>query len=306
MDLRSLRHVVVLARKLSYTKAAEELGLSQSALSRSIQAIEQRANVRLFDRDRGGVHITTVGRDFVERAAALLRESDELDQLLRRAGSGTQGKIDFGMAPLPAAALLPAALSEGLASTPELRSHAYVRSAEALLSMLIREEIEFLVCTERQIPETAPVKATPLGAFPISLLVRAGHPLLAEGAQQDRQQFPLVVSAPFDRHEDGVAVGAPHIILEDHGALLRITETSDAIWLSSSFAVADEILAARIRELPPPYGRGNRRFPIVMYSLDRRSLSPAAVRLRDQFRARIRALSNRLAGALDDAASEQV
>ena len=44
MDLRILRHVVVLARQLSYTKAAEELGLSQSALSRSIQSIEQRTN----------------------------------------------------------------------------------------------------------------------------------------------------------------------------------------------------------------------------------------------------------------------
>jgi DNA-binding transcriptional LysR family regulator len=302
MDLRSLRYIVVLGRKLSYTKAAEELGLSQSALSRSIQAIEQRAGVRLFDRDRGGVHLTTIGRDFVERAAALLREADELDQVLRRAGTGAQGKIAFGMAPLPAAVLAPAALSEALASTPDLRSHVYVRSTEALLSLLTREEIEFLVCSEQQVPETAPVEATPLGMFPISLLVRAGHPLLAGGAARD--QFPLIVSAPFERHAQDAAVGEPHIILEDHGALMRITEASDAVWLSSSFAAADEIVQGRIRELPSPPGR-ERQFPIVMCSLDRRSLSPAALRLRDQFRSRIRALCDRLPASTpgDDAAA---
>jgi DNA-binding transcriptional LysR family regulator len=129
--------------------------------------------------------------------------------------------------------------------------------------------------------------------FPISLLVRAGHPLLASGAPEDRPQFPLVVSAPFERYAEGAAIGEPHIILEDHGALMRLTEASDAVWLSSSFAAADEILQGRIRELPRS---GERQFPIVMCSLDRRSLSPAALRLRDQFRARIRALSERLAG----------
>src|SRR5689334_6832497 len=113
MDLRSLRHVAVLARQLSFTKAAQELGISQSALSRSIQATEQRVKLRLFDRDRGGVHLTAVGREVAERAAALLREADDLDRLLDRAAGGAEGEASFGMAPLPAAALLPAVLARG-------------------------------------------------------------------------------------------------------------------------------------------------------------------------------------------------
>jgi DNA-binding transcriptional LysR family regulator len=69
IDLRSLRYVVGLARQLSFTKAADELGVSQSALSRSIQQVERRSAARLFDRDRGGVYLTAVGR-LLERAAA--------------------------------------------------------------------------------------------------------------------------------------------------------------------------------------------------------------------------------------------
>ena len=65
IELRSLRHVVVLSRLLSYTKAAQELCMTQSALSRSIQTTEEQLKARLFDRDRGGVHLTTLGRTFV-------------------------------------------------------------------------------------------------------------------------------------------------------------------------------------------------------------------------------------------------
>jgi DNA-binding transcriptional LysR family regulator len=52
MDLRRLRHVVILSKLQSYTRAAQELCITQSALSRSIQAIEKHAKVKLFDRDR--------------------------------------------------------------------------------------------------------------------------------------------------------------------------------------------------------------------------------------------------------------
>jgi DNA-binding transcriptional LysR family regulator len=309
MDLRSLRHVAALARRLSYTRAAEELGLSQSALSRSIQAIEQRAGVRLFDRDRAGVHPTAVGRAVAERAAAVLREADDLDRLLRGAARGSQGEVAFGMAPLLAAALAPAALTEALEATPELRSRVLVRAAEDLFALLLAERIEFLVCAEGQAPPGAPVKGELLGRFPTSLLVRAGHPLLSPEPPA-RGAYPLVVSAPFERQQ-GFALGPgaqiegpPRVVLEDHGALLRITEASDAVWLSSAFATADEILQGRLCELPWPARRGQSRFRVVMYSLDRRSLSPGALQFKARFRARIRWLAQSLPPSRGDGGAE--
>src|ERR1700758_5020046 len=168
MEIRTLRHVVVLARHLSYTKAAEELGLSQPALTRSIQLTEARARVRLFDRDRGGVHLTPVGRAFVKRAAGLVREADDLDRMLERASGGDQGEVAFGMAPLPAAALLPEILTHSVAEIPGLRRQIAVRNAEGLLPLLMAETLEFFVCAEGQIPETAPTKGVSLGWFPVS------------------------------------------------------------------------------------------------------------------------------------------
>lgn len=303
--MRSLRHVVALARLASYTKAADVLGLSQPALSRSIQQIEQRAKVRLFDRDRGGVHPTAVGRAFVERAAALLREADDLDLMLSHAASGAQGDVAFGMAPLPAAALLPDLLAKRLTATPQLRCQVAVRSAEGLLPLLVDGSIEFFVCAEGQIPQAAPVNSVSLGWFPTSLVVRADHPLLAPETAAARR-FPLIVAAQAGGLQQGMEdrepylPGAPHLVLDDYGALAQIAETSDAIWLSSAFAVADQIRAGRLRLLPDPPDAETPRFRMLLYSLDRRSLSPGALRLRDQFRRRIRELSEAFALSSDD------
>jgi DNA-binding transcriptional LysR family regulator len=299
MDLRSLKHVVVLAKLLSYTKAAQELCLTQSALTRSIQSIERRANARLFDRDRSGVHLTPVGRAFVDRAAALLREADDLERMLRRSTNADVGEVSFGMGPLAAQALLPAVLPETLTNKPELRTHVMVRNVETLLPALIREEIEFLICPEDPIPASAPVKSVFLGWFPISLLARVGHPVFSGSGNGGAQHYPVLSPGQF---KDGEAwprycrpfLAGPLHVIEDYGVAARLTELTDAIWLCSTYAAAPEIRAARLREIPPPEGQKALRFRMKMYSLDRRSLSPGALLLKGMFQERIRVLGETL------------
>jgi DNA-binding transcriptional LysR family regulator len=300
MELRGLRHLVTLARLCSYTKAADELGISQSALSRSIQAIERSAKVRLFDRDRGGVHLTTVGRELSERAAALLREARDLDRFLIRAANGEEGQVAFGMAPLPAVVLLATAIADGLNSAPAVRRSVAVRSAEALLQLLVAEKIEFLVCAEGLVPAGAPVKGLSLGWFPVTFVVRAGHPLLTSEDPAARDSYPLMMAAEFGSWRATSPGGpgsakTPDVVIEDHSTLTRVTESSNAVWLSSSYAVTAELRDGRLSELPILPGEALRRFRMMMYCLDRRSLSPAALHLRDHFRGQIRALSNRVA-----------
>lgn len=295
IDLRSLRHIVVLSRLLSYSRAAEQLGITQSALSRSIQAFERRAGIRLFDRDRSGVHITTVGRSFVGRAAALLSEAEELEQMLRRSGDAQTGEVAFGMAPLPAKALLAAVESRVLTEAPELRTAVIVRRAEALLPMLAAGEIEFFVCAEGQVADNAPTRSAPLGWFPNSLIVRPDHPILQAGANAG-QSYPVLLANEIetDRHaflESRPYLSGPQHVIEDYGAAACITMQTDAIWLSSPYAAADEIRQGRLVEIPVG-GKRTGRFRMMMYSLNRRSLSPAAQLFRQQLQQQITALAS--------------
>ena len=75
LSLRSLNHLVTLADRLHFARAAEELGLSQSALSRSIASLENQLGMRLFDRDRSGVTLTPQGRMASKRAMVLLADA---------------------------------------------------------------------------------------------------------------------------------------------------------------------------------------------------------------------------------------
>jgi DNA-binding transcriptional LysR family regulator len=296
MDSRLLRRVVVLARVLSYTKAAEQLGISQSVLTRSIQDIERKAKVRLFDRDRSGVHLTPVGRAFVERATAVLQDADELDRMLRSAADGTEGKVAFGMEQLHAAAFGPNIFTDGLDIEPSLEVFVAIRRPLALLPLLLNEEIEFFVSTEGALPSDAPVKRAFMGHFPLSLLVRRGHPLVADPASAAGRAFPVVAgnhfpsSAAFPAYFWDYLKRPAQIVIEDAESLVGVTAASDAILVSSVFAVADAVDQGRLVEISPPAGETSGTLRTVFYSLDRRSTSPAALRLQHRMRMRLQSL----------------
>lgn len=293
LQLRSLNHLVTLARRLNFARAAEDLGISQSALSRSIQALERQLGMRLFDRDRAGVSLTPQGRQAVERAGVLLADADDLERQLALSASAEVGKVRFGIAPMPARALLPAVMSERLKIAPEVVNEVVVRDADALWSLLVAGEIEFFVTNEGFSFDSPPPRVETLGYFPISLVVRAGHPLLSDDCPG--RMFPVVRASwtglPLPPDIQDRMKGSPNII-EDFGALAAITATSDAIWFSSTYSVMDELRSGQLRELPrvaPPYPHGVR---VMMYSLERRSQSPLARSLKQAMRQQIKALAS--------------
>jgi DNA-binding transcriptional LysR family regulator len=293
IQLRSLQHVVVLARLLSYTKAAEELNITQSALTRSIQALEKSFDARLFDRDRAGVQLTAVGRDFVRRAEVLLHDANDLAKVLQRSAKGEAGEISIGMAPLPANTLLTPLLLAAIKQSPGLRINVAVREVLTLLSMLLDEKIEFFVCAEGQLPPAPHVKSVAIGWFQATLLVRVGHPLLAlpQISQGDLAEYPLISSGLLQYRSDIASQALsylgrqPTIIVENYETLRKLTENSNAIWVASMPATLNAYPANELVELPiaaRPLGR----FRMAAYRLDRRSLSPAAERAIGLLRAR--------------------
>jgi DNA-binding transcriptional LysR family regulator len=295
LELRSLRHAVTLGRRLNYRQAAEELGITQSTLTRSIQTIEREVKARLFDRDRAGVSLTPLGREFVRRAEAVLQSAQDMSEMMVRAAGGEAGAVAFGMGPLVAKAILPGLLEERLKRNPDLHATVTVRNSGELMPLLLSEEIEFFVAAASPVAAPARVRATVLGQFPVSLLVRPNHPLLtsASRAQLGATSFPLIASSvrelphqfpPDVRSRIGPV---PSLVTDDHQLLSLLSQSTDAVWLSSSFAGHAEILAGTLVTLPAGDGP-QRRFPVVKYSLEGRSQSPAAGKLITAVRSRIR------------------
>jgi len=289
MELRSLRHFVVLAHHLNYSRAAAELGLTQPALSRSIQSIEAHYNVKLFDRNRGGVQLTQVGHSLVGRAVALLNDAESFDRILQRTAEGEEGEIKFGIAPFPARVLLPGLLADGLQTLPGLYSDITLSNPVDLFEELARGKFEFIVCTP--LPGKTPdfARGTLLGALPLSLLVRNGHPLLDPSTAATLHDFPFVTSGPIDKLENIPAElrpyisHQPHIIINNLDILAKLACESDAIWLSSRVAAVEEINRGLLTELTIP-GIDLGQVKVCSYMLERRSQPPLAALYAQRFR----------------------
>src|SRR5262245_28237809 len=83
-SLDLLRGFEAAARHLSFTKAAAELFLTQSAVSRQVQALEEQLGVPLFERGHRQIHLTDAGLDLQRAAAEALRLLAEASGRIRR------------------------------------------------------------------------------------------------------------------------------------------------------------------------------------------------------------------------------
>ncbi|TWB13003.1 LysR family transcriptional regulator [Nitrospirillum bahiense] len=103
IGLERLTGIIAFARAASlgsYTAAARQLGVSPSAVSRSVQRLEQQFGVSLFTRTTRSLTLTSEGRDLHERALRLLREAEEIEQAALAARAEPAGMLKIA-APLP-------------------------------------------------------------------------------------------------------------------------------------------------------------------------------------------------------------
>lgn len=96
MDLRRIRHFVVLAETLNFRRAAERLHMAQPPLSVSIQKLEAELGTKLFARESSGVVLTPSGHAVLVEARKLLFHGSQLSEMARSAQDGTGGSLQIG------------------------------------------------------------------------------------------------------------------------------------------------------------------------------------------------------------------
>jgi DNA-binding transcriptional LysR family regulator len=178
IDLRRLRHLLALADHGSFGRAAAALAMTQPALSRSMQGLEQQVGAALFERSKSGVVPTDEGRVLILRARILVHAADELDRdVLARKVPGA-GYISLGAGPYPGETIVPAALSRFVAAHPMIRVRVLVRGDwDELLRRLRAREVEFLVCEISTLDGEHDLDIEPLPPHPMYCIVRRRHPL---------------------------------------------------------------------------------------------------------------------------------
>lgn len=145
MELRTLRYFITVAELLSFSAAAEKLKLSQSAISRQIQLLEDELGVQLFDRGGRQVFLTTAGRDLLERSYAVQKEVASLTSRATELASGTHGIIRIGATPQTLESLISLMLPEFQQKHPEARISLTEDGSENLAQAVERGDIDLAV-----------------------------------------------------------------------------------------------------------------------------------------------------------------
>jgi DNA-binding transcriptional LysR family regulator len=97
INLVSISQALLVAEHLSFSRAAQVLGVRQSAVSRLVRALEDMLGVSLFERASSGVRLTAAGRRFLERSRPALAEIDHAVKAAASAGRGAEGVIRIGI-----------------------------------------------------------------------------------------------------------------------------------------------------------------------------------------------------------------
>jgi DNA-binding transcriptional LysR family regulator len=287
LDSRKLRHVTTLAEAGSYARAAKMLNISQPALSQSIQGIEQRFGIRLFDRSRRGVTLTPSGRWVVNDAQKLLRDTETLERNMRLLGAAQLGKVRFGLDPLCAGIFLVDLLAFLGEHHVGLEVEASVQAATELERRLLSHEADLIVIPRQLLSNAAQVEELSLLTVRVALLVRPEHPLLARGsvALADLAGYPFIAgSSP--REVERMTIDHPlwraaTIRCDDYGLMGDVAMRSNAIWMASA-ALASRSGKPVLVELPLDERTPMPQTDIVVASLKGLSTSPAATVIRDR------------------------
>ncbi|WP_322032951.1 LysR family transcriptional regulator [Paraburkholderia sp. J76] len=107
VTLRQLRVFIEVARLQSFSRAGDEIGLTQSAVSRCVRELEAEIGVKLVDRTTREVQLTDVGANLIASIARLLNDLDDALREIREIGEQRRGRVVVAASPTVACRLMP-------------------------------------------------------------------------------------------------------------------------------------------------------------------------------------------------------
>jgi DNA-binding transcriptional LysR family regulator len=176
MELHQLRGFLAVAQRLNFSRASEQIHLSQPALSIQIHGLEEELGVKLFERDHQKTALTKAGQVFQEEALAILAQAEQAVGDARLAAAGKFGRLRIGFISTAVAYVVPALVSEFSRSHPrvelELR-HALTSEQVELLENRALDIGFFRV----PILEAGAIRTIPVFREPFKVFLNAAHPL---------------------------------------------------------------------------------------------------------------------------------
>lgn len=258
--LRHLHTFVAVAQQGTLGRAAETLNLSQPALSKTLNELEQLTGTRLFERGRLGAQLTLVGEQFLTHAVKVLDALNSAGQALNRKEGLNNDIVRIGALPTAALGILPTVIGQFHKQQKDITLQVATMNNTMLLAGLKSGEIDIGIGRMSDPDLMSGLNYELLFLESLKLVVRPGHPLLQETVTLSRvMEWPVVVSpkgtVPRQNAEtllQSQGCKMPAGCIETLAASLsrQLTVDFDYVWFVPSGAVKDDLRRGVLSALP--------------------------------------------------------
>ncbi|AGR58847.1 LysR family transcriptional regulator [Salmonella bongori] len=260
--LRHLHTFVAVAQQGTLGRAAETLNLSQPALSKTLNELEQLTGTRLFERGRLGAQLTVPGEQFLTHAVKVLDALNTAGQALNRKEDASTDVVRIGALPTAALGILPAVIGRFHQQQKSTSLQVATMNNTMLLAGLKSGDIDLGIGRMSDPELMSGLNYELLFLESLKLVVRPGHPLLQETITLSRiMEWPVVVSpkgtVPRQNAEallQSQGCKLPAGCIETLSASLsrQLTVDYDYVWFVPSGAVKEDLRQATLVSLPVP------------------------------------------------------
>ncbi len=258
--LRHLHTFVAVAQQGTLGRAAETLNLSQPALSKTLNELEQLTGTRLFERGRLGAQLTLVGEQFLTHAVKVLDALNSAGQALNRKEGLNNDIVRIGALPTAALGILPTVIGQFHKQQKDITLQVATMNNTMLLAGLKSGEIDIGIGRMSDPELMSGLHYELLFLESLKLVVRPGHPLLQETVTLSRvMEWPVVVSpkgtVPRQNAEallqsQGCKMPAGSIETLSASLSRQLTVDFDYVWFVPSGAVKDDLRRGVLTALP--------------------------------------------------------
>jgi DNA-binding transcriptional LysR family regulator len=261
MTLEQLRIFAAVAEQGHMTHAAEALGLSQSAASAAIAALEARYQTRLFDRIGRGIQLTETGRIFLREARAVLDRASMARSVLQDLAGSPTGTVAIAASQTIATYWLPRRLAAFHAANSGVRLHVVIRNTHDVETAVVEGEVNVgLVEGPTQHPA---LMRQPIDQDHLVLVVASDQPPLpvnASGAIDLRAVTWVIREAGSGTRRgledlalrEGLSLDDLNIalVLPSNEAVREAIEAGAGATIISRHVVAPAVAAGKLTEIP--------------------------------------------------------
>ncbi len=194
-----LTYFLTVASTGTLARAAEQLGISQPAVTKAIQRLERKVGVTLVERTARGSVLTEAGKVFHTRVSGVSMQLDSALQEARDIGGGHAGLLRIGATPATTSFALRSLFPTLLVERPAARFSVTTAFSDALLDAIDKREVELAVCP---LPETldASMAKEVLYDDHYSLMVSTAHPLAKRESVTVDDLVDCEWARPLDRN----------------------------------------------------------------------------------------------------------